>query len=72
MSKYSIARAALAETLTGAAAEGLDPGEVIEALIVCAVQESIQLRGAPATKSSLRFEEANIAGEVDFDFVRSR
>ena len=72
VSKYSIAKSAIAEALNAATAEHLDHGEVIEALIVLAVQESISLRGAPATKAGLRFEEANIAGEVDFDFVRSR
>ena len=72
VSKYSIAKSAIATALDAASAEGLDRGEVIEALIVCAVQESIELRGPAPTKSSLRFEEANIAGEVDFDFVRSR
>ena len=71
MSKYSIAKAALARAIEEAVSEGLDKGEVVEALIVSAVQESIALRGAGATKASLRYEAANIAGEVDFDFVRS-
>lgn len=71
MSKYSIAKVALARAIEEAVSEGLDKGEVVEALIVSAVQESIALRGAGATKASLRYETANIAGEVDFDFVRS-
>ena len=72
MSKYSIAKAAIARALEEAAREGIDHGEAVEALIISAVQESITLRGAAPTKASLRYEEANIAGEVDFDFVRSR
>ena len=49
-----------------------DPAHDDLALIVSAVQHSIKLRGAGPTKASLRYEEANISGEVDFDFVRSR
>ena len=72
VSKYSIAKAAIARALAEATKAGLDHGEVVEALIVSAVQDSIRLRGAGPTKASLRYEEASISGEVDFDFIRSR
>ena len=72
MSKYSIANATIAAAKDKAKEEGLDAGDVIEALIIIAIQESVTLRGAKATRQSLTYEMSNMAGDVDFDFVRSR
>lgn len=72
VSKYSIAKATLEETERQAQANEFDVGETLEALIVLAIERSVKVRGAKTTKQSLVFEVSNIAGEVDFDFVRSR
>lgn len=72
MSKYSIAKEALAEAKRQAAEGGIDVGETIEALIILAIQDSVAVRGAKVTRQSLVYEMSNMAGDVDFDFVRSR
>lgn len=72
MSKYSIAKELVAAAKSRASDEGIDVGETIEALIILAIQESVAVRGAKTTRQSLVYEMSNMAGDVDFDFVRSR
>ncbi len=72
MSKYSIAKDAIAEARRKAGEDGIDVGDTIEALIILALQESVAVRGAKLTRQSLVYEMSNMAGDVDFDFVRSR
>ena len=72
VSKYSIAKTTIADAMRQTAEERLDGGDVIEALIVMAIQESIKRRGAAETRASLTYELSNVAGTVDYDFVRSR
>lgn len=72
MSKYSIARAVIAEAKQRAAQEGIQASDTIEALIIMTIQESLTLRGGPQTRASLDYEMSNLTGAADFDFVRSR
>jgi len=72
MDKYTLVDAAIEQALEGAAQQGIDSGEAIEALIVSAIQRSLSLRGEASTRQFLEFELSNLAGEVDLDFIRSR
>jgi len=61
MSKYALAKTQIANLLDEATIQGLRHGDVIEALIVQAIQESIQLRGAEDTRSYLEYEVSSIS-----------
>ena len=61
MSKYALAKTQLEQTLDEATNQGLSQGDVVEALIVLAIQESIKLRGADDTRSYLEYEVSSIS-----------
>ena len=60
MSKYTLAKAQLEQLLDESSNQGIKQGDVIEALIVLAIQESIKLRGAEDTRSYLEYEVSSI------------
>jgi len=64
LNKYGLVKAQIAELLDEAANQALHPGDVIEALIVQAVQTSIQLRGTKPTRACLEFELSNIEDSI--------
>ncbi len=60
MNKYALAKMQLEQLLDEATNQGLKQGDVIEALIVLAIQQSVELRGAEDTKSYLEYEVSSI------------
>ncbi len=65
MTKYDLASAQIEALFDKAARESLAEADVIEALIVLAVQESLKLRGRAKTLSCLEFELSNLqSGDV--------
>lgn len=60
MSKYTLAKEQISSLLNEATVQGVKHGDVIEALIVLAIQESITLRGAADTLSYLEYEVSSI------------
>jgi len=72
MSKYELARRCLADLVEGAAAQNLTDAEIIETLIVVAVETLAKSAGRERTAGVLRYELSNIGGDVDTVFLRSR
>jgi len=71
MSKYTIAKTQLEQLLDAATSQGVKQGDVIEAMIVLAIQESIKLRGADDTRSYLEYEVSSI-GSGGFHEIQRR
>ncbi len=70
MSKYSIARTHLDAAVAAANGEPFDDAEVLEAVIVTAVQDLIKLRGGQHTRQFLTSELDSISTDGVFDIAR--
>ncbi|MBV1904838.1 MAG: hypothetical protein KUG75_02080 [Pseudomonadales bacterium] len=63
MNKYTLAKNQISTLLEEATKQGLKHPDVIEALVVQAIQESISLRGADDTRACLDYELSNIGSD---------
>ncbi|MEZ5599242.1 MAG: hypothetical protein R3E84_23190 [Pseudomonadales bacterium] len=72
MSKYALAKEAIAQAMAGAERTGIGQDDVLLALIVPAVADYQKLAGKAATRSALRYELDNLGGDIDTVFLRSR
>ena len=72
MSQYTIARDALEQAIASGKEANWSEHEVLQAILVSAIERHVQSEGAKSTRSLLQFEMSNIRGDVDYDFVRSR
>ena len=72
MSKYSIAKDALAQAVETGGESGLDRADILLAMIVSAVSEYRAEAGAKATHAALSYELGEVAGSIDTQFIRSR
>ena len=72
MSKYSIAKQCMAEVLTAANEEKINPNDALEALIITCIAEMTKISGASRTAQVIDYELRNISGGLDKDFLRSR
>lgn len=72
MSKYTLVKECIAAAVSGGPAHHATEAEVLEALIVQAVAELARCAGPARAADALRYELANIGGDVDTVFLRSR
>jgi len=72
MSKYEVARQAVADVIEAAPALSLTDDEMLETLIVVAIEAMAKRAGGKRTADVLRYELSNIGGDVDTVFLRSR
>jgi NAD+--asparagine ADP-ribosyltransferase len=72
MSKYELARGCVADVVKSAAESGVTEDEMLETLIVVAVENLSRCAGRKRTADALRYELSNIGGDVDTVFLRSR
>jgi len=70
MSKYSVAKTQLALAAQAATADGLDPVDVLEALVVTAIQDLATAKGASYTKDFLRYEIDNVSSDGVFEIQK--
>ena len=72
MSKYELVRRCVAEVVAAAAEQNLSDDEILETLIVVAVEHLVSSAGRERAAGVLRYELANVGGDVDTVFLRSR
>jgi hypothetical protein len=72
MSKYAVAKQCLADAVAAGQASNASEDEVIEAVIVLAVDRLAKCAGRKRAADALRYELQNIGGDVDTVFLRSR
>ena len=72
MSKYSIARAVIANGTKQAEEENVDTDEMLLALLVCAVEAYRDGAGKDAARAALIYELDELGGTVDTVFLRAR
>lgn len=72
MSKYSVAKAALAQALEAGEKDGCSKEDVLLALLVTCVADYRSLAGAEAAAAALRYELGELDGAIDTQFIRSR
>ena len=72
MSKYELARSCIEQAVDGAAKLHLTREEMLETIIVSAVDALKSAAGATRTADALRYELSNLGGDVDTVFLRSR
>ncbi|MGA0840530.1 MAG: hypothetical protein ACO3Z6_14190 [Pseudomonadales bacterium] len=72
MSKYTLAKKAMEDALAAASGTTTSPAEMLEALVVLSVAEFAKLAGGQRAADLLRYELANVGGDVDTVFLRSR
>ncbi|MEZ5557654.1 MAG: hypothetical protein R3E86_03815 [Pseudomonadales bacterium] len=72
MSKYEVARNCVAEAVKAAPGLSLTDDEILETLIVAAVEAMVKSAGRKRAADVLRYELSNIGGDVDTVFLRSR
>jgi hypothetical protein len=72
MSKYEIVRRSVADLTAQAAAQNLTEAEILETLLVVAIEALGKSAGRERAAGVLRYELSNIGGDVDTVFLRSR
>lgn len=72
MSKYQLAQRCIDRAVEGAAELHLTRDEILETIIVSAVEALKNAAGAKRAADALRYELSNLGGEVDTVFLRSR
>jgi hypothetical protein len=72
MSKYEIARQGMAGMIAAAAERNVTEPEILETLIVVAVEALAKSGGREKAAGILRYELSNVGGDVDTVFLRSR
>ena len=72
MSHYSIAKEAIDAAVTEATGAGWSEQELLQAVIVTALERHKSVASPKETVELLKYEMSNLGGGVDFDFVRSR
>ncbi|MDX1384781.1 MAG: hypothetical protein R3190_14105 [Thermoanaerobaculia bacterium] len=72
MHHYKIAQEAIAAAVSRAEENGWKEEEILQSLVVAAIERHAGVSDAATTRSMLEFEISNLSGTVDFDFVRSR
>ena len=72
MHHYKIAQQAIDDAVRTASESGWQEEEVLQSMIVAAVQRHAGCAGSQSTRSVLDFELSNLSDSVDYDFVRSR
>ena len=72
MSHYTIAKDAINAALGSAKDAGWSEQELLQAVIVTALEQHKSTAGRKATVELLNYELKNLGGGVDYDFVRSR
>jgi hypothetical protein len=72
MSKYTLAKSAIAQMLDDGAHAGIGTGEVLSALIVSAVDHHTREVGREETRVLLTYELDNLGGTLDMVNLRAR
>ena len=72
MSKYQLARSAMSDLIAAAAEHNVSDDEIVETLIVVAVEALAKSAGRERAAGVLRYELSNVGGDVDTVFLRSR
>jgi hypothetical protein len=72
MSHYTIAKDAIEGAVKQAAEAGWSEAEMLQAVIVSALERHKAASSGPETRALLEYELSNLSDKVDFDFVRSR
>jgi hypothetical protein len=72
MSKYELARRSVADLIAAAPAQNLTEAEILETLVVVAVEALAKGAGRDKAADALRYELSNVGGDVDTVFLRSR
>ena len=72
MSKYAVAKQCIADAVAAGKAGNAAEDEVMEALIVLAVERFARCAGRKRAADALRYELQNIGGDVDTVFLRAR
>jgi hypothetical protein len=72
MSKYELARRSVADLVASASAQNLTEAEILETLLVVAVEALAKGAGRDKAAGVLRYELSNIGGDIDTVFLRSR
>lgn len=70
MSKYSVAKEVLAHSEVQANSAELDPTDVLEALLVTAIQNLISARGGSYTRDFLQYELDNVGSDGVFEIQK--
>ena len=69
---YAIAQKSADSAIEQAAKEGWSETDVLQSLIVIAIERYRKVAGYEDARAILDFEAQNLANTIDFDFVRSR
>ena len=72
MGKYTCAREGMESAIQGGAEEGFDRKEMLQALIVSAVEDLKKTAGSAVVRDTLVYELDNSGGNLDTVFLRSR
>ena len=72
MSKYAIAKDAIATVVRTVGEAGISPTEALTALLVSTVQTLRETAGRDETAATLHYELENLGGNVDTVFLRAR
>jgi hypothetical protein len=72
MSKYQLTRQSVADLVAAASEQSLTEPDILETLVVVAVEALAKAAGAKKAADVLRYELSNIGGDVDTVFLRSR
>lgn len=72
MHHYEIARSHLEQAVEEAEAAGWSTIEVLQSLMIAALERYVEAADPSQAKRLLEFELANLSESVDYDFVRSR
>jgi len=70
MSKYSVAKQAISDAVTAGQSENLDAADVLEALIVSAVQSLKEERDAAYVKGVLQYEVDSLGSGGTYEIQR--
>lgn len=69
---YNISKTAIDEAINTATTHGWTEADVLQSILVHAIERYAALRGKADTEELLAFEVSNLRDTVDYDFVRSR
>ena len=72
MHHYEIAKRAIAAAVDSGGHHKWGEQEVLQSVIVAAMELHCAIAGPENTESLVKFELANLTDEIDYDFVRSR
>jgi hypothetical protein len=72
MSKYEIARRTIDAGVAAGRESDVTEAEILETLIVVAVERFAKCAGRERVADALRYELSNVGGDVDTVFLRSR